>query len=1364
MASHNSPLIDSLPNDLPEDPQKSYAVSREAGALEWWSISDSLAPESSQKAVAPNDTDSSVPAWLTVSPRDSDGATLSDPREPNASVSRETISKEGSSEASEPQTLNNLAALPEKNSELRGRPVPSEPFQLLQRVGQGGMGEVWAARQVALDRLVAVKKIRSDYLQRADASGQEQTRAEFRLEALTAARLEHPNIVPAHDLGFDQDGSPLLAMKLAQGCPWNDLIKADFPALAPADFLAKHLPILISVAQAVAFAHSKGIIHRDLKPAQAMVGDYGETLLMDWGLAIRRDDDPPTDGANRSELAERSGQLAPLPLPTPQTASNPAGTPAYMAPEQTASTADNIGPWTDIYLLGSILCELLCGAPPHRARTGREAMMRAMSGEIEPLSERAPGREIPPDLERLCLQALERDPAQRPASVKDFIRALQDSISGASKRRESDALAREASEALDALEQEKALLPAQALYARHNAAADLAERSLRLWPENLDARRLRARQLASRLETEIGHGDLVLAQFHLDELGKVPETAPQLFEALAGQLGQALARRERLRRQRFALAAAAGVFLLCALVLALVAWRKAGEARQNATLAETRAREAERDRSTAMENLKGTASLVDYLLGELREQLNLENEKDQKIAKALGQSVFDYYRNADASGLSRELLLERAEQLFNVGKRFDELELIKEAEPMFLEALAIYQPQIGSNNTTTALTLYSLGGVYTQLGRHRDSIAVSERALEIYNEILGSDTIESAHVMNNLAIAHIKLHETSRGLELLRRSAAIQKKAQPHYDPNHAATLNNLAQALKEYHQFDQALQLAKQSQEIIEKTVAPDNPSIAKNLRGLAEVLHAMGRFREEEPLRARIYKIFLNSYGSDNFNTIESLVTWGKCLLAQKRSLEALEMMERALASRERLLNPNSNEIILTKYNLAEILAELLKIDKSIDLMENVLKIVRQNNEQHKPIVLIYTKYYTDLLMKAHRYQEALKISQSIVETAEKGLGLNDEQTILAWEHLATQLVELKRYKEALPLFERALAQRKSLDLWDEAAMRALQNFACSKFELGNVDEGISLLRQASTWFEKNLGPAHFYTTESWINLAHILARTNQRKVAIQLLSRALEERKRWHGIENPNTIESAMHLVMNLYEVLDWPSIEEPARIALQGRELLIAKEPESSDALFNACAPRYYLAWSLFEQRRVAEAMPLLQQNENVLAELARRSSFQEQPTWHEMLANNLLSQGHALNALGRPAEGLAYQRRALAIRQELYPFGHPEIAQSRRKLVECLVNVARQQDAEGQAEGACASRAEAGATLAELLPLSDPRLVNLAIKLLEDGWRDPAFLNACAAAGIEIPNATVAEDSSEEEPSETAPQAEPALAP
>ena len=223
-------------------------------------------------------------------------------------------------------------------------------YQLGRIVGAGGFGEVWQAVQVSLDRVVALKRPRrsSTLPDRVTAATARLGAHLFRQEALVTAQLDHPSIVPVHDLGVDGEGEPVLAMKFVEGRLWTDVIEEQLQTLPVPEFLARNLPILVSVAQAVAYAHARDIVHRDIKPANVMVGEFGEVFLTDWGLAVRL---APASAGPEGE--------APVPVACP------AGTAAYMAPEQTEPTADRIGPWTDLYLLGGTLYTLLTGKTPH---------------------------------------------------------------------------------------------------------------------------------------------------------------------------------------------------------------------------------------------------------------------------------------------------------------------------------------------------------------------------------------------------------------------------------------------------------------------------------------------------------------------------------------------------------------------------------------------------------------------------------------------------------------------------------------------------------------------------------------------------------------------------------------------------------------------------------------------------------------------------------------------------------------------------------------------------------------------------------------------------------------------------------------
>ena len=377
-------------------------------------------------------------------------------------------------------------------------------FELVRLVAKGGCGEVWQARQKSLERIIAVKQIEESVRKETSASKIRRWRVEndFRMEAIATAQLDHPNILPIYDFGRDADGWPLIAMKLVKGDPWQQLLRRDYTSMPLHDYLARHLPIFVAVMQAVAFAHSRGIVHRDLKPAQVMVGEFGEVLLVDWGFAVY---------VGKEQQSSETGDE----LPTPLTASNPSGTPFFMAPEQTTINAQGISPLTDIYLLGGTLYYVLTNDFPHRAPTSEKAIEFAANGHIVPFTESAPDRDIPKELQQIALQALAANPADRIQSVTEFIERINNYLSGASNRRESQKLVQLANESLA-----KAMVAtpgrrSQANYQYYVEGLSHLGRANGFWAANPEIPPLREKLFEQYTREALQNDDLILARTNL---------------------------------------------------------------------------------------------------------------------------------------------------------------------------------------------------------------------------------------------------------------------------------------------------------------------------------------------------------------------------------------------------------------------------------------------------------------------------------------------------------------------------------------------------------------------------------------------------------------------------------------------------------------------------------------------------------------------------------------------------------------------------------------------------------------------------------------------------------------------------------
>lgn len=880
--------------------------------------------------------------------------------------------------------------------------VPPESLVLGALVGRGGFANVYEAHQPALERKVAVKCLHK----------QDQKHAEslFVYEAKFTARLNHPNILPVHDLVL-LDGRPALVMKLVEGVSWAAHLDATHNQ--GAFELSLEVMRLRDVARATAFAHSRGVLHLDLKPANVMLGDFGETLVMDWGCAVLFSQEGP-------------GPVSDLPMAIQVKSAR--GTPVYMAPELARGEGARLGPATDVFLLGAILHELLTHQPLRESGSTQEVIAEAQAALHRTLSPA-----LDPELRALCVDALAPEPENRLRSAAEFAARLGEWLD----TRESRAQTARGLVRLSELSLAGVLGPEQ----QREAVGLLGvfEQAGRSGPgfEGAVRAERRTRRLLSTEALRRGEPGLA-REFAL----ALPED--DLFR------DKALLRAETVaRHQRWGRWALRGLWVAVALggLGALGGWSALTSYEQQASVERQRALGQEEFSKILLESLRSAEqlgldpALVLRVLGDAEAEVRKQYADEPLVQAELWTSMGSAYKNleqdAEAERYLRRamLLLEQTQgqtapqtvasvkalaAFFEHTHRFDEAARLLESVVARMEAVH------GSDSTQALPARSRIAGLRQSQGRYADALKLYEHNLAVQESVLGAQHPETLRTVAKLAWL---LTEADRLEEAEPFAVRAHRDRELTLGADHPETLSSahiLALWMSAAGQNREAAALLRGVVSLRERTEGFENLTTLSVAQNLVLELRELGNYTEAHALAERVVPQFKRLEGARGYSTQVARSNLGLLLQDLGRLAEAETELARSHAVRLADLGEKDPKTLISAHYLGALFLEMGRTGEAEAVLASVNRLAPEVFGPSHANTLEMRAGWARVLAARERHAEARSLASSLAETAEEDRGLADTTTHVCLDALAEVLQQAGAFAEADSVLERLLRAR--------------------------------------------------------------------------------------------------------------------------------------------------------------------------------------------------------------------------------------------------------------------------------------------------------------------------------------------------
>ncbi len=933
----------------------------------------------------------------------------------------------------------------ERVSALRSAPeLFPDGYDMHEIVGQGGMGIVYRARDIALDRDIAIKMLQPHFA----ADSAEARR--FVEEARITAQLQHPGIPAIHEVGTMANDRPFIAMKLIKGETLDALLKR--PDTRTASFIAT----FEAIAFALGYAHSQNVIHRDLKPANIMVGAFGEVQVMDWGLAkvLASDGRPPrqpTDSSEQSPTETHIRSARDSDSDSETRHGDYMGTPAYMPPEQAIGAVDKIDARSDVFGLGAILCTMLTGHPPFNGGSAESTRQLAAQGKIGDAFARLDSCGAEPEWIALAKRCLSAEPNDRPANGTEVANEV------AKLRAAADERAKQAEIGKARSDTRRRVLAwsAAAVFAVLSAGAIT---SWVLANQARDAEKATAAQLV-RTEAEekraVGAEKATTAQLVLTQAAKSAAVAKtKEVEATLVVVGQ---------RTKM-LGDAYGDFVFD--IQSMLENRPGTQDLRRALLEQARTGLKKiLDEARKQGSPDHTLVVSHFRMGDIEQQLGntLAAKKEYQAGHELAKQLADAEpKNALAQ---RDLSL-GFENLGNVtlrlGQTKDALDFYQKGL-MVSQRLADADPKNAQAQRDLSISFNNLGNVTLQLGQTKDALDFYQKCLMVRQRLADADP-KNAEAQRDLSVSFIRLGDvmlplgqTKDALDFYQKSLVIGQRL-AYADPKNAEQQRYLSLSFERLGDVTLKLEQTKDAFDFYQKMYA-----IKQQLA-------------DADPKNAQAQRDLSVSF--------EKL---GNVTLQLGRTKEALDFYQKGLAVSQRLADADPNnaglqrDLSISFDKLGNITLKLGRTKEALDFYQKYNAIGQRladadpKNAQARRDLSISFGKLGDVTLQLGQTRDALDFYQKYnaicqrLADADPNNAVAQRDLSVSFEKLGNVTRQLGRTKDALDFYRKGLAVSQWLADADPKNVVASTNLFINLYKLGELEYGRNNFAEAADWFGK-------------------------------------------------------------------------------------------------------------------------------------------------------------------------------------------------------------------------------------------------------------------------------------------------------